>query len=296
MNQPDLGKKVLELRQNRGMTQSELADNCNLSLRTIQRIESMETTPRDYTIRVIFSNLGYEEAMSLPDNPASVSQKTTRLKQFFIKYILDFFNFKTNTMKKVSVLSLVVLFVTVGLFLAKSDELKAQKIEGWFLAGSKPGSYKIGLDKSVYKTGSSSALLESIDEKIDGFGTLMQTCLADDYLGKRVKMTGYIKSKDVSGWAGMWMRVDAKNERKTLSFDNMRDRPIKGSNDWTKYEIVLDVPAESGTLNFGVLLDGTGKIWFDSVSFEIVSNVETKPTGSGFRETPKKPTNLNFGE
>jgi transcriptional regulator with XRE-family HTH domain len=40
MKQPKLGKKILELRQSRGLTQSELAENCNLSLRTVQRIES----------------------------------------------------------------------------------------------------------------------------------------------------------------------------------------------------------------------------------------------------------------
>jgi hypothetical protein len=150
------------------------------------------------------------------------------------------------------------------------------------------------LDKSVYKTGSSSALLESTDKNIDGFGTLMQTCLADDYLGKRVKMTAYIKSNDVSDWAGMWLRVDSKERGKSLSFDNMQDRPIKGSNDWTKCEIILDVPAESATLNFGVLLSGTGKVWFDDVSFEIVDKM-TESTGAGSRSSlPNKPTNLDF--
>jgi transcriptional regulator with XRE-family HTH domain len=50
LKQPELGKKVLELRQNRGLTQSELAENCKLSLRTVQRIESADVMPRSYTI------------------------------------------------------------------------------------------------------------------------------------------------------------------------------------------------------------------------------------------------------
>lgn len=291
MKQPELGKKVLELRQSRGLTQSELADSCKLSLRTIQRIESTEATPRSYTIKAIFSNLGYTNE-SLNDNQALAFPKTNPLKQLYVKQILSFFNLKTNTMKKLSVLLLAAIFVTGGLFLAKSD-LKAQKIEGWFLAGSKPGSYKIGLDKSVYKTGTGSAFLESTDKKIAGFGTLMQTCLAEDYLGKRIKMTAYIKSDNVSDWAGMWLRVDSKERGKSLSFDNMQDRPIKGSKDWTKCEIVLDVPEESATLNFGVLLSGTGKIWLDDISFEIVDKMENETTGKNY--TNKKPTNLNFG-
>jgi len=290
MKQPELGKKIFELRQNRGLTQSELAKNCNLSLRTVQRIELAEVMPRSYTIKLIFSNLGYDYEHS-SYNQTLVFQSKNWLMEVFIN-IKEFFNFKKNTMKKLSVLSLVVILVTAGLFLVQSG-VKAQKIDGWFLAGSKPNSYKIGVDKSVYNTGSSSAFLESTDKKIEGFGTLMQTCLADDYLGKRVKMTAYIKSENVSDWAGMWFRVDAKEQGKSLSFDNMQDRPIKGSLDWAKYEIILDVPAESYTLNFGVLLSGTGKVWFDGISFEVVNKMETETTGSSAN---KKPTNLDFSK
>jgi len=178
-------------------------------------------------------------------------------------------------------------------------ETQSSKIEGWFLAGNKPKSYKVGLDKSVYKTGGSSAFLESVDKTIEGFGTLMQTCLADEYLDKRVKMTAFIKSKDVSDWAGMWFRVDSKRTGQSLSFDNMQNRPIKGSTDWTKYEIILDVPEESATLNFGILLSGTGKVWFDDISFEVV-DLGTKSTDLHTDQTDytkyanKQPTNLNF--
>jgi transcriptional regulator with XRE-family HTH domain len=53
MKQPDLGKKISELRLAKGLTQSELAEKCNLSLRTIQRIESAEVTPRSYSVKLI---------------------------------------------------------------------------------------------------------------------------------------------------------------------------------------------------------------------------------------------------
>jgi transcriptional regulator with XRE-family HTH domain len=292
MKQPELGKKIFELRQSRGLTQTELAENCRLSLRTVQRIEASKVTPRAYTIKTIFSCLGYNDD-SVIRNQELTSPETNRFQQVF-NNIIDLFNLKTNTMRKLSVFSvLLAIFVVAGLFLVKND-LNAQKIDGWFLAGSKPGSYKIGLDPSVYMTGGRSAFLESTDKVIDGFGTLMQSCLADEYLGKRIKMTAYIKSSDVSVWAGMWLRVDAKEQGKSLAFDNMGDRPIKGSKDWTKCEIILDVPEESATFSFGVLLHGTGKVWFDDISFEIVNKMETETTGRGSSYLNKKPTNLNF--
>lgn len=58
MNQPALGKKISELRKAKGLTQEELVDLCNISVRTIQRIETGEVTPRSYTIKTILTALG----------------------------------------------------------------------------------------------------------------------------------------------------------------------------------------------------------------------------------------------
>ena len=49
MNQPDLGLKITELRQQNGLTQEKLAEYCEVSTRTIQRIESGEVEPRSFT-------------------------------------------------------------------------------------------------------------------------------------------------------------------------------------------------------------------------------------------------------
>ena len=49
MNQPDLGLKITELRQQKGLTQEKLAEYCDVSTRTIQRIESGEVDPRSFT-------------------------------------------------------------------------------------------------------------------------------------------------------------------------------------------------------------------------------------------------------
>jgi uncharacterized Tic20 family protein len=49
MNQPDLGLKITELRQQKGFTQEKLAEYCDVGTRTIQRIESGEVEPRSFT-------------------------------------------------------------------------------------------------------------------------------------------------------------------------------------------------------------------------------------------------------
>ncbi|WP_405208575.1 helix-turn-helix domain-containing protein [Aquimarina sp. LLG6339-5] len=60
MEQPALGIKISELRKSKGLTQEELVEQCNISVRTIQRIEAGEVTPRSYTIKTILSALDYD--------------------------------------------------------------------------------------------------------------------------------------------------------------------------------------------------------------------------------------------
>jgi len=49
MNQPELGIQVLENRKRKDLTQEQLAELCEVSTRTIQRIESGEVEPRAFT-------------------------------------------------------------------------------------------------------------------------------------------------------------------------------------------------------------------------------------------------------
>ncbi|RDG30085.1 XRE family transcriptional regulator [Oceanispirochaeta sp. M1] len=50
MNQPEIGNKVIHLRELKGITQERLAELCEVSTRTIQRIENGEVNPRVFTL------------------------------------------------------------------------------------------------------------------------------------------------------------------------------------------------------------------------------------------------------
>jgi transcriptional regulator with XRE-family HTH domain len=60
MEQPQLGLKISELRKQKGFTQEELVEQCNINVRTLQRIESGEVSPRSYTVKTILSALDYD--------------------------------------------------------------------------------------------------------------------------------------------------------------------------------------------------------------------------------------------
>ena len=167
---------------------------------------------------------------------------------------------------------------------------------GWFIAGTPEDrdKYLVGIEKGSGQDGKNAATIKSIEKDIKGIGNLMQNFSPDNYIGQRVRMSGYLKSKDVTEWASFWFRVDQSGSNKSLAFDNMLDgkenRPIKGTTDWKKYEIVLDIPEKASNIAFGVMLGGTGQIWFDNLKFEIVD--KSVPTTG--KDSKTEPINLNF--
>lgn len=80
MRQPELGKRLTELRQQKSLTQEELVEACNVSVRTIQRIESGEVTPRTSTIRILLTALN-EDFDAFKDSIDN-DQSDTNLRSF----------------------------------------------------------------------------------------------------------------------------------------------------------------------------------------------------------------------
>ncbi|HVP57311.1 MAG TPA: hypothetical protein VMU02_04395 [bacterium] len=190
-------------------------------------------------------------------------------------------------MKRLAFIAVVLVFACVAFAAGTLPK-------GWYLAGSNPEDYSVTLDHAQVHSGAFSALLASQLATPRGFGTLMQTVQADSYRGQRIRFTAYVRSEGIENWAGLWFRVDgAGSQPAMLAFDNMHDRPIKGSTEWQAYSVVLDVAREASAIAYGVLLTGPGKVWIDTARIEVVDkNVPT--TGGPAPSMPSEPTNLDF--
>jgi len=168
-------------------------------------------------------------------------------------------------------------------------------LKGWIKGGSDPKSYEVSLDKAASRGPHNAVRYRSLENvKEDGFGTVMQIIQSEEYKGKRVRLSAYIKPEKVSGWAGLWLRVDGRRHSEPIAFDNMSDRPVKGSSDWLKCEVVLDVPEEGATaIAFGFMLSGNGAIYVSEMALDIVDNSVpvTRPSGNAY---PRQPVNLDF--
>ena len=74
MKQPELGLKISELRSLNGITQKELSEACRMDIRTIQRIESGEVTPRATSLKLIAEALACDIRTFTDDQrPAEVA-------------------------------------------------------------------------------------------------------------------------------------------------------------------------------------------------------------------------------
>jgi hypothetical protein len=169
---------------------------------------------------------------------------------------------------------------------------------GWLVGGSRPRYFDMGLTTEIKHSGTQCAMIRSKVENCEDFGTLVQNIDAAPYRGRHLSLTAFIKSSDVKTFAGLWMRIDACG--KVVGFDNMQDRPISGTTDWTKYEVLLYVPHESDNIAFGVLMTGSGTVWFDDFEVKTVSG-DVQTTGGqnrscGIQYQQSCPTNLDFSQ
>ena len=202
-------------------------------------------------------------------------------------------------------------FSGLVIVIASTCVLTAAAPPGWHIAGSNRTDYESDVDPMAAYNGHPSAYLRSRRPFVEGFGTLMQSFRADHYLGKRVRLSAFVRTEGVQGSAGLWMRVDRGG--KPVEFDNMQNRPIEGTTAWRKYEVVLDVPPGATGIFFGILLGQSGTVWINSVELEVVSTAVpvtgkwTPPPYSSTRAKavpvsregralplPEEPRNLDF--
>lgn len=195
----------------------------------------------------------------------------------------------STTTTLLGLLALAATTFTASMAVAEEPSLK-----GWSRTPAR--EYKSGIDPEMQRDGKPSAFMESMPGKKLEFGTLSKFFKAEDYVGKRVQFKGFIKTRDVSGTgAGLWLRIDSA-DMKPLGFDNMAERSLKGTTDWTEVSVVLDVPANADGIAMGVLLAGTGRYWVNGLTFGVVDKSVPVTAATNTYVLPKGPGKLDFTE
>jgi hypothetical protein len=179
-------------------------------------------------------------------------------------------------------------------------DIKSQIPKGWKLSGKSIKGLNVTLDKSIFYSGKSSVHFTSDTSSHDRYAWMNQFISASDYFEKRIRLSGYIKTKDLDGYACLsFYYVD--NNGETVGETRGFNRSISGTLDWTKDEVVIDVPKTAKYLSLGIMVIGNNKIgtfksypevWIDNLNIDEVSKdvilTDTKMN--------TKPINLDFEE
>jgi hypothetical protein len=161
------------------------------------------------------------------------------------------------------------------------------------VTGDAPEKYDLGVDPGTTYENRPCITIKSGPDPVD-FAALAQGIKADAYHGKRLHFSALVRSAGVENRAALFMRVGGANG-KMLAFDNMRNRPITGTSDWTHHAIVLDVAEDAVDIIFGILLSLKGQVWMADVHLDVVDK-DVSTTDILEEIAPYFPVNLGFEE
>jgi len=131
----------------------------------------------------------------------------------------------------------------------------------WYIYPQK--SYTVSLDSITVKSGKYSIAIEYVGDST--YFQPITLTLPYNYVGKKMVFSGYIKTENVDGYAGLWMRIDPK-----VAFSDMSQQKVCGTTDWKKYKIAVDMnPVATKQIVLGGLLAGKGKMWLDDLHITI---------------------------
>ena len=166
--------------------------------------------------------------------------------------------------------------------------------DGWFTSGSRAAEYAAGLLPPTWSYDGKRVIRLRFRAAAPpgGFGSVMQSFDAARYRGRRVRFSAMVRGQEITDWAGAWLRVDEADGSRAL--DNMNNRPLRGSTEWTQVANVLDVGQDAASVHFGVLLAGAGAVDLARPRFEVVGT-DVPVTWIPPRQLAAGPQGLDFG-
>ena len=137
----------------------------------------------------------------------------------------------------------------------------------WSWTIGNPANFEYSLDATTFQSGSRSIRIRNSNPFSTTIGTLYQNFPMDVAGGHHIKLTGWMKTANISGSAGYWWRVDGALS--VLSIDNAPSNGGAGTTDWTQYSFERDISPDLSAIYFGTFVSGTGTAWFDNIQIEI---------------------------
>lgn len=142
----------------------------------------------------------------------------------------------------------------------------------WFAFGPVDTAYAMVIDTTLAFSGRRSLLVVSLPGADPSTWLASQQIVdASAYRNKRIRMRAHLRTQAASS-AGFWFAVEGFAGRRpaTLLSDSLVS-PLSGTTAWRETTLVVDIDARATCLRFGSTLNGTGAVWLDAVTIDVVS-------------------------
>jgi hypothetical protein len=146
----------------------------------------------------------------------------------------------------------------------------ASLLEGWVLGGNELRGFSARVDSVMPHGGRGSGLLESVAPGRGAFGALMQGCRADGLRGHTIRISTFVRSESIRDSATFWFRGYGRGAS-PLRLDGNTVVVPRGSSEWRREELLVDLPQAAETVAFGISLNGSGRVWIDDLQLEPVA-------------------------
>jgi hypothetical protein len=146
--------------------------------------------------------------------------------------------------------------------------------EGW--AASQhvgPKAYTFIVDRSTKHSGEASLRIRNLRPEV--YGSITQSIPAAQLVGKTLRFSVWLRSEDVvandfgkgatpllQAWAGGSPAVSASYEVAAIA----------GTTAWVRREVAIEVPGAAEYIEVGVMLTGSGTVWLDDATLEVIAS------------------------
>src|SRR4029078_13511104 len=126
-------------------------------------------------------------------------------------------------------------------------------------------------------------------DPVRGFASLKQSIRAHEYRGQRLRISCYAKifgdeqrglRKNGSRFPEeIWLWAAFNESPRYIPASGVASVPLDRTDEWTQYEVVVQVPQGATTILFGIdFLGGPASHgWFDDFEINVLANADTSP-------------------
>jgi hypothetical protein len=139
---------------------------------------------------------------------------------------------------------------------------------GWSVEGHGQAAYQAEADGEILREGHATIRFHPTQDAGGVYATFMTTLDAAPLRGRRAHAEIWVRTQGVTGRGDVWLRAQGK--------DSPPDGPglatsisrLPANAEFTRYELVVDVPTDAASVQLGVGIGGPGMLWMDGVKVE----------------------------